>query len=110
MAFSPERLKEARKALRDHGREMSQERFAELIGVSRRSPGRWENGESEPRMVQLARISEVTGQPIGFFFDGHTNGNGHVGEPDVVADLLDRLAHGLQAQARELRGDEQVAG
>lgn len=67
MAFDGARLREARKAMREHGREVSQERFAELVGVSRRSPGRWENGEVEPRMEHLSRIADVTGKPIDFF-------------------------------------------
>ncbi len=52
----------------EHGRKVSQERFAELLGVSRRSPGRWENGEVEPRMQHLTRIADLTGKPIEFFF------------------------------------------
>lgn len=51
----------------EHGRKVSQERFAELLGVSRRSPGRWENGEVEPRMEHLTRIADVTGKPIDYF-------------------------------------------
>jgi transcriptional regulator with XRE-family HTH domain len=99
MAFSPTRLKQARTALREHGRTVSQDRFAEMIGVSKRSPGRWENGEAEPRMVQLARIAEVTGRPIGFFFDEQTT----VSEPEVMADLLQRLGESLVSQAQHLR-------
>lgn len=101
MAFSPDRLKEARKALREHGREVSQDRFAEMIGVSGRSPGRWENGESEPRMAQLARIAEVTGRPVGFFFD--QDAFAQLGEPDMMADLLQRFGETLIAQAHEIR-------
>jgi len=62
--------------MQEHGRKVSQERFAELIGVSRRSPGRWENGEVEPRMEHLTRISDVTGKPIDYFVssEGATSG------------------------------------
>lgn len=67
MAFNGQRLREAREGMREHGRKVSQERLAELLGVSRRSPGRWENGEVEPRMEHLTRISDVTGKPIEFF-------------------------------------------
>lgn len=112
MAFSPQRLRDAREALKEHGRKISQERFAELIGVSRRSPGRWENGEAEPRMTQLVKIALVTGRPVGFFFDDPAV-SPTVDEPELMATLLERLADGLHAQARELRADtlpeEQVA-
>src|SRR4051794_23983706 len=102
MAFRPEKLREAREALHDHGRRVSQERFAELIGVSRRSPGRWENGEAEPRMAQLVRIADVTGRSVGFFFD--VAPTELVREPSgMVADLLDRVAEGLSDYAREIR-------
>lgn len=104
MAFLPQRLKEARKALREHGREVSQDRFAELVGVSKRSPGRWENGESEPRMAQLAQIAEVTGRPIGFFFDALPVTS--VGTPGMTADLLERLAEVLRGAAEQERSKE----
>lgn len=68
MAFRPDRLREAREAMTERGRKLTQDGFADLVGVSKRSPGRWENGEAEPRMAQLVRISEITGLPVGFFF------------------------------------------
>lgn len=99
MDFQPHRLREAREALTDRGRRVTQDRFAELVGVSKRSPGRWENGESEPRMVQLTRISEVTGRSIGFFF----------GEPELtdpldqarsqIADALTQIGEGFDELA-----------
>jgi transcriptional regulator with XRE-family HTH domain len=67
--FSGTRLRQARKEMDDNGRKVSQERFAELVGVSRRTPLRWEQGEVEPRASHLTKIAEVTGKPIGFFFD-----------------------------------------
>lgn len=104
MAFLPDRLREARKSLRDEGgREVSQDRFAELVGVSRRSPGRWENGESEPRMAQLARIVAVTGRPIGFFFD-EPPAPTVVGKPEMMADLLRSFGETLIAQANAMEG------
>jgi transcriptional regulator with XRE-family HTH domain len=108
VAFRPEKLREAREALQEHGRPVSQERFAELIGVSRRSPGRWENREAEPRMAQLVRIAAVTGKPIGFFFDEPRKAT--VGEPAMVADLLERVAEGINGIARELRGEREEVG
>lgn len=67
MAFDGTKLRTAREQMREHGRKVSQERFAELIGVSRRSPGRWENGVSEPRVHHLQAIARATGKPIDFF-------------------------------------------
>ncbi len=108
MAFSPERLKEARKALTEHGRSVSQERFAEMLGVSRRSPSRWEAGGIEPRMAQLTRIAEVTGRPMGFFFDEPetfaANGKG-----DMMADLYTQLGQTLIALGHDLRAKREQA-
>ena len=42
---------------------MSQEKLAELVGVSRQSISKWESGETIPeleRLVELSRIFEVT--------------------------------------------------
>lgn len=68
-----------------------------MIGVSRRSPGRWENGEAEPRMAQLTRIAEVTGRPVGFFFDEPQVATRAVDMADgfrMVADLLQAYHEG----------------
>jgi transcriptional regulator with XRE-family HTH domain len=107
--FSPGRLKEARAAMREHGRSVSQERFAELIGVSRRSPQRWEGGKVAPHMRQLSRISTVTGKPVEFFFEQRSP----VASPDKSTaddDLEDRLSMTLDGflrlRVRELVREE----
>lgn len=38
---------------------MTQERFAELLGVSRTAVAKWENGYAEPSLQNIVRISEV---------------------------------------------------
>lgn len=108
MAFDGKKLKEAREALGKPHRPMTQERFAELIGVSKRSPGRWENGPTSPRMKQLVRISEATGRPIGWFFhDDSANVIPHLGLAEALAtmkaELLESLAEDLQARAVAIR-------
>lgn len=67
--FSGARLRQAREEMREGGRAVSQLRFAELVGVSRQSPGRWERGFVAPQGRNLVRIAEVTGKPLEFFFD-----------------------------------------
>lgn len=47
---------------------LSQDAFAAALGVTRRAPQRWEAGEVEPQARHLAKIVEVTGKPIEFFF------------------------------------------
>jgi transcriptional regulator with XRE-family HTH domain len=42
---------------------ISQERLAELLGVSRATVIRWESGKASPRPADLPAISEKTGIP-----------------------------------------------
>lgn len=39
----------------------SQERFAEILGVSRTAVAKWENGYSEPTLHNIVSISEMLG-------------------------------------------------
>ncbi len=58
----PERIREAREATG-----LTDEQFADAIGVSRGAIGHYETGLSAPRGEIFARIIEVTGQPPSFF-------------------------------------------
>src|SRR5690349_19381391 len=58
----PERIREAREAAG-----LTDEQFAELIGVSRQSVGFYETGASSPRGEGLSKIIAVTRQPPTFF-------------------------------------------
>lgn len=68
--FSGGKLREAREEMREEGRKVSQQRFAELIEVSHQTPGRWERGEVEPQGRNLVRIAAITSKPLEFFFTG----------------------------------------
>lgn len=58
----PERIREAREASG-----LTDEQFADAIGVSRGAIGHYETGLSAPRGEVFARIIDVTGQPPSFF-------------------------------------------
>lgn len=88
MRFSADKLREARQAMLEHGRPVSQERLAELLGVSKRSVERWETGAT-PRRRQIEQIAEVTGKPEGFFFIGATALS--VSDREVVAVALEEF-------------------
>lgn len=108
MRFNPGRLREARQALTEHGRPVSQERFAELLGVSRRSVERWETG-STPRERQMTAIARVTGRPEGFFFVGA--GTLTQSDREVVAVALEEFKLLLdQAFTAALDGVRKQAG
>lgn len=55
----------------------SQERFAELVGTSRRHVMRWERpGGTRPRVEFARRIADVTGQPLELFAADDDEGSG----------------------------------
>lgn len=58
----PERIREARESAG-----MTDEQFAEAIGVSRQSVGNYETGAVSPRGEVFSKIIAVTRQPPGFF-------------------------------------------
>ena len=53
MAFSENLIRERR------ARSLSQEKLAELVGVSRQTVSQWENGYTEPDLTRLRRLAEL---------------------------------------------------
>ena len=53
MAFSENLIRERR------ARNLSQEKLAELVGVSRQTVSQWENGYTEPDLTRLRRLAEL---------------------------------------------------
>ena len=53
MAFSENLIRERR------ARSLSQEKLAELVGVSRQTVSQWENGYTEPDLMRLRRLAEL---------------------------------------------------
>ncbi len=51
------------RACRERAR-LSQEKLAELVGVSRQAMTKWEKGQSEPNCENLLRLSEVLDVPV----------------------------------------------
>ena len=56
-----------RLARRDAG--LTQDQLAERVGYSRRSVPGWERNETHPRPGALARIADVTGRPVSWFYE-----------------------------------------
>ena len=75
---------------------LSQERFAEQLGTSRRHVMRWESGRCIPGPRFRARIREITGAGDLLAADDGGEEESQVtvsftGSADVVADLMSRL-------------------
>jgi len=86
--------KRIRRARKDMG--LSQERFAQAVGVGRRAPIRWESGEVQPQARHLARIVQVSGKDIEFFFSEDDDE-----ESELMA--LRRRAEALASAAGDVR-------
>lgn len=47
---------------------LNQGELAEKLGVSRNTLNRWENGSRNPSVKNLQALAEVTGVPLGWFY------------------------------------------
>lgn len=63
LTFSPERAKEARKRA-----DLGQRQAARLLGLARQTILNAENGDSTPGGDTLARMADLYGVEVGFFF------------------------------------------
>lgn len=64
MAFSENLIRERR------ARNLSQEKLAELVGVSRQTVSQWENGYTEPDLTRLRRLAELFGLSLDELVEG----------------------------------------
>lgn len=61
--FRPDQIKELREGLG-----LTQQEFADRIGVAKQSVSSWENGVAEPSITSLLRIVNTCGAKLGSFF------------------------------------------
>lgn len=80
--------------MQDHGRPVSQQRFAELAGYSKRTQERYETGKCEPRQAHLQRIVELTEKSRDFYFDSD--------DDEEAASMPADLLEGVRALKRLL--------
>lgn len=82
------RIREARQELG-----LSQKRFAERLGTTRRRVIAWESGENVPSALYLRRIAEATGKSIEYFLDGSAADDP---EERLPSDDLMQIVRGLE--------------
>jgi len=87
MKFRGDQLATARHAAGYH----SAEAFGAAIGVSGQAVRTWEGGQHAPSEVNLARIVEITGRPVGYFYGEQ---NASVETADLVRQLQVLLGPG----------------
>ena len=84
-----ERIKEQRKA---HG--LSQEKMAELVGVSRQAVTKWESGQSAPSTENLFKLAEIFGTTVDMLLKSAE------GESKALAEQIYELDKAEEAKKR----------
>lgn len=103
MSELPRRIREARGAL-------SQEEFAHRLGVSTRTPNRWETGKSKPRAKARKALSDLSGKPESYFEDDDS-GTSELDHAIAVAlrEVIQRvIREELGGEFQLAAGDDQV--
>lgn len=85
-------------------RNRSLDEFASLLNVSVEEGALWENGQSEPDIAQMEKLSELAEREQ-FLKNWKLAGSGElIGDLDVASqELSDELAHSLDERARRLQ-------
>ena len=69
--MKPEQIRHLRKTL-----DLTQQQFSELLGVSFVTLNRWENGQSKPSAMGLAKLQELAARSDGRAMDAEAMGGG----------------------------------
>ena len=99
-----ERIKEQRKKSG-----LSQERVAELVGVSRQSVTKWESGQSAPSTENLFKLAEIFGTPVDMLLDMPDEKNSQSTDQAQIKELasqiqyLYRIESARKAEAERVR-------
>ncbi len=90
-----ERIKEQRKKSG-----LSQEKVAELMGVSRQAVTKWENGQSAPTTENLFKLAEIFGTTVDFLL------NHEESEKEASLEQMHRLYKMEEAKKSEVRKEK----
>ena len=83
-----ERIKEQRKKSG-----LSQERVAELVGVSRQSVTKWESGQSAPSTENLFKLAEIFGTPVDMLLDIPDEKNSQSTDQAQIKELASQIQY-----------------
>lgn len=99
----------------EHGRRVSQQSFADRVGVHVITVSQWERGRSAPTVANLMAIAEATGRPIEFFTSDQDDEESEQRMRVLLSHLIERhqddLAQDLLSEIRlmKARREDQVA-
>ena len=83
-----ERIKEQRKKSG-----LSQERVAELVGVSRQSVTKWESGQSAPSTENLFKLAEIFGTTVDMLLDIPDEKNSQSTDQAQIKELASQIQY-----------------
>ena len=72
---------------------LSQERVAELVGVSRQSVTKWESGQSAPSTENLFRLAEIFGTTVDMLLDIPDEKNSQSTDQAQIKELTSQNLH-----------------
>ena len=96
-----ERIKEQRKKSG-----LSQERVAELVGVSRQSVTKWESGQSAPSTENLFKLAEIFGTTVDMLLDIPDEKNSQSTDQAQIKELTSQIQYLYRVEsARKAEAD-----
>ena len=85
---------------------LSQERVAELVGVSRQSVTKWESGQSAPSTENLFRLAEIFGTTVDMLLDIPNEKNAQSTDQAQIKELTSQIQYLYRVEsARKAEAD-----
>ncbi len=78
-----------KKARRDKG--ITQEKFAEELGVSVSFISQVEAGDKKFNLSRISEVSQILEKPVGYFIDGYTEEDGPGSDFDKITGILKNM-------------------
>ena len=87
---------------------LSQERVAELVGVSRQSVTKWESGQSAPSTENLFRLAEIFGTTVDMLLDIPDEKNSQSTDPAQIKELTSQIQYLYRVESARKAEAERV--
>ena len=87
---------------------LSQERVAELVGVSRQSVTKWESGQSAPSTENLFRLAEIFGTTVDMLLDIPDEKNAQSTDQAQIKELTSQIQYLYRIESARKAESERV--